>query len=76
MKKIFLALLAVATLFTVSAQHAAPKIVANGGYHKAAASGAKNTMSALKAAQKAKVYGSECDVNLTKDGEVLVIHSG
>ena len=76
MKKIFLALLAVATLFTVSAQHAAPKIVANGGYHKAATSGAKNTMSALKAAQKAKVYGSECDVNLTKDGEVLVIHSG
>ena len=76
MKKIFLAVLAVATVFTVSAQYKAPQIVANGGYHKHASSGAKNTMSALKAAQKLKIYGSECDVNLTKDGEVLVVQSG
>ena len=76
MKKIFLAVLAVATAFAVSAQYKAPQIVANGGYHKAASSGAKNSMSALKAAQKLKVYGSECDVNLTKDGEVLVVQSG
>lgn len=76
MKKIFLAILAVATAFAVSAQYKAPQIVANGGYHKAPSSGAKNTMSALKAAQKLKVYGSECDVNLTKDGEVLVVQSG
>ncbi len=76
MKKIFLAVLAVATAFAVSAQYKAPQIVANGGYHKAPASGAKNTVSALKAAQKLKVYGSECDVNLTKDGEVLVVQSG
>ena len=33
-------------------------------------------MSALKAAQKLKIYGSECDVNLTKDGEVLVVQGG
>jgi glycerophosphoryl diester phosphodiesterase len=76
MKKIFLAVLAVATFFTVSAQYSAPQIIANGGYHKASSSGAKNTMSALKAAQKLKVYGSKCDVNLTKDGEVLVVNSG
>ena len=76
MKKIFLAVLAVATMFTASAQYKAPQIVANGGYHKSPASGAKNTMSALKAAQKLKIYGSECDVNLTKDGEVLVVQSG
>jgi glycerophosphoryl diester phosphodiesterase len=76
MKKIFLAVLAVATVFTVSAQYKAPQIVANGGYHKHASSGAKNTMSALKAAQKLKIYASECDVNLTKDGEVLVVQSG
>ena len=77
MKKIFLAVLAAATAFTVSAQqYNAPQIIANGGYHKHASSGAKNTVSALKAAQKLKVYGSECDVNLTKDGEVLVVQSG
>ena len=76
MKKIFLAILAVATAFAVSAQYKAPQIVANGGYHKAPSSGAKNTISALKAAQKLKVYASECDVNLTKDGEVLVVQSG
>ena len=76
MKKIFLAVLAVATVFTVSAQYKAPQIVANGGYHTHASSGAKNSMSALKAALKLKVYGSECDVNLTKDGEVLVVQSG
>ena len=52
MKKIFLAVLAVATVFSVSAQYKAPQIVANGGYHKHASSGAKNSMSALKAAQK------------------------
>ena len=76
MKKIFLAILAVATAFAVSAQYKAPQIVANGGYHKAPSSGAKNTISALKAAQKLKVYASECDVNLTKDGEILVVQSG
>ena len=76
MKKIFLALLAAAAVLTASAQYKAPQIVANGGFHKSPASGAKNTMSALKAAQKLKVYGSECDVNLTKDGEVLVVQSG
>ena len=76
MKKIFLAVLAVATALTVSAQYKAPQIIANGGFHKHASSGVKNTMSALKAAQKLKVYGSECDVNLTKDGEVLVVQGG
>ena len=76
MKKIFLAVVSVATAFMVSAQYKAPQIIANGGYHTHASSGSKNTMSALKAAQKAKFYGSECDVNLTKDGEVLVVQSG
>lgn len=76
MKKIFLAILAIAAAFTVSAQYKAPQIIANGGYHKAFEKGERNTMSALKAAQKAKFYGSECDVNLTKDGKILVAQSG
>lgn len=76
MKKIFIAILAATAIFTVSAQHKAPQIIANGGYHKAFEKGERNTMSALKAAQKAKFYGSECDVNLTKDGKVLVVQGG
>ena len=76
MKKIFLAVVSVATAFMVSAQYKAPQIIANGGYHTHASSGSKNTMSALKAAQKAKFYGSECDVNLSKDGKVLIVASG
>ena len=67
--------MAAVAVLTVSAQYKAPQIVANGGYHKAPSSGVANSMSALKAAQKLKVY-SKCDVNLTKDGEVLVIHNG
>jgi glycerophosphoryl diester phosphodiesterase len=76
MKKILLAVLAAVAVITVSAQYKAPQIVANGGFHKSPSSGVKNTMSALKAAQKAKFYGSECDVNLTKDGEVVIAQSG
>jgi glycerophosphoryl diester phosphodiesterase len=77
MKKIFLAALAAAAIIAVSAQqYKAPQIIANGGFHKHGSSGAKNSMSALKAAQKLKVYGSECDVNLTKDGGALVVASG
>lgn len=76
MKKIFLTLLAVVATFTLSAQYKAPLIVTNGGYYKHPSSGVKNTMSALKAAQKQKVYASECDVNITKDGKILVIRTG
>ena len=76
MKKIFLAFVSFATAFMVSAQYKAPQIIANGGYHTHASSGSKNTMSALKAAQKAKFYGSECDINLTKDNELVVVNHG
>lgn len=76
MKKIFLVLLAAIFAFSASAEIKAPHIIANGGYHKSPASGAKNTMSALKAAQKLKIYGSECDINLTKDNELVVVNHG
>lgn len=76
MKKILLIAVAIATSLAVSAQYKAPQVVANGGFHRAPSSGVKNSMSALKAAQKAKVYASECDVTLTKDGDVLVITPG
>ena len=57
--------MAVAGLLTASAQYKAPQVVANGGYHKHASSGVKNTMSALKAAQKAiKKIEPDCRIIL------------
>lgn len=76
MKKILLIAVAVIASMAVSAQYKAPQIIANGGYHRSPNSGASNSMSALKAAQKAKLYGSECDANLTKDGEVVAVNNG
>lgn len=56
-----------------TAQYKAPKIIAHRGFHKAEGA-AKNSLNALNAAQHAGFWGSECDVNLTKDNELLVIH--
>lgn len=74
MKKIFLFLIAMTTtMFTVSAQYKAPKIIAHRGFH-ATEGAARNSLNALKEAQKARFFGSECDVNRSADGELLVIH--
>lgn len=58
---------------TASAQYKAPKIIAHRGFH-ATEGAARNSLNALKAAQEAKLWGSECDIQLSKDGEVLVVH--
>ena len=58
---------------SASAQLKAPKIVAHRGFH-ASEGAARNSLNALKAAQEAGYWGSECDLQLTKDGEVLVVH--
>lgn len=73
MKKILILLMAVMISLTVSAQYKAPQIVAHRGFHKAEGA-AKNSLNALKAAQEAKFWGSEFDVNLTNDEEMLVVH--
>ncbi len=73
MKKILVLFMAAMIGITASAQLKAPKIIAHRGFH-ASEGAARNSLNALKAAQKAKIWGSECDLQLTKDGEVLVIH--
>ena len=73
MKKILILLVATMIGFSASAQYKAPKIIAHRGFH-ATEGAAKNSLNALKAAQKAELWGSECDLQLTKDGEVLVVH--
>ena len=71
MKKIIT--VAAALLAVVSLQ-AQPQVIAHRGYH-AKQGAARNTLAALENAQQLGVYGSECDVNLTSDGELVVIDS-
>ena len=73
MKKILTLLVITMIALSSSAQYRAPKIIAHRGFH-ASEGAARNSLNALKAAQKAKFWGSECDIQLTKDGEVLVVH--
>ena len=73
MKKILTVLVAAMIVITASEQYKAPQIIAHRGFH-ASEGAARNSLNALKAAQEAKFWGSECDLQLTKDGEVLVVH--
>ena len=73
MKKTLILLIAAMIGITASAQYKAPKIIAHRGFH-ASEGAARNSLNALKAAQEAGFWGSECDLQLTKDGEVLVVH--
>lgn len=69
MKKTFSLLIA---LLMTSAAFAQTQIIAHRGYH--AKNSAHNSLSALRNAQDLKVYGSECDINETSDGWLVVAH--
>ena len=69
MKKTFSLLIALLLASTAFAQ---TQIIAHRGYH--AKNSTDNSISALKNAQDIKVYGSECDLNLTSDGYIVVAH--
>lgn len=79
MKKIFT--VAFATLAFVASACAAPKaerqvaIVAHRGFwNSAVGGGGTNSIASLKAAQEEGFWGSEFDVNMTKDRELVVFH--
>ena len=60
-----------------SAQEKEIAIVAHRGYWNCDAAGsAKNSLASLKQAQELGVWGSEFDVNMSLDGELLVFHDG
>ena len=63
MKKILT--VAAAALISVTAM-AQPQVIAHRGFHATKGS-CRNSIEALKQAQKLGLYGSECDINLTKD---------
>ena len=59
-------------LFALTGQ-AQTQVIAHRGFWKTEGS-AQNSITALKKAAEAKVYGSEFDVQLTADGIVVVNH--
>ena len=65
-----LSLMALAAL-TAAANR--PQVIAHRGFHATEGS-ARNSMTSLEKAQALGVFASECDVNLTADDEILVIH--
>ncbi|MDE7450627.1 MAG: glycerophosphodiester phosphodiesterase [Alistipes sp.] len=59
--------------FAVSTVCAQTQVIAHRGFHAKQGS-ANNTLSSLRNAQDLGVFGSECDVNETQDGVLVVIH--
>lgn len=68
MKRLILLLLAVVVMCDATAQD----IVAHRGYHGDNGC-AENSLAALRAAQEAGAYAVTCDVNMTADGELVVV---
>ena len=58
---------------SAAAQHNTTKIVAHKGYHQRNGT-PSNSIEALKNAQKERFDMVEFDVNMTSDGELLVLH--
>lgn len=66
-------IVAIALCMAVLGAEAQNRIIAHRGYWKSEGS-AKNSITSLKKAAEARVYGSEFDVQLTKDQNVVVNH--
>ena len=65
------------SFFEASAQEKEIAIVAHRGFWNCDEAGkAKNSVAGLEQAQKNDFWASEFDVNMTKDGELLVFHDG
>ena len=78
MRKAILVISTLAALLSISAEAYAQKqtgIVAHRGFWNCDEAGyAKNSVAALRCAQEAGFWGSEFDVNMTSDGELIVYH--
>lgn len=70
MRKLFFTAVAALATLSLSAQ---TQVIAHRGFHAQEGSD-KNTISSLLNAQKLGVYGSECDVNLSADDSLMVVH--
>ena len=79
MKKILIALVMLAgvSIADAAAQDREVAIVAHRGFWNCEDGGmSKNSIAALEQAQKNDFWGSEFDVNMSKDGKLLIFHDG
>lgn len=75
MKKILICAMALLCVLPLSAKKRQVAIVAHRGYWQCEAGGnSHNSIASLKAAQANGFWGSEFDVNMTKDGVLMVFH--
>lgn len=72
MKRLFWCLCLVIAM-TAAEEATAQKIIAHRGHHSVKGA-EENSISALRAAHEAGLYAVECDVNMTSDGELVVVH--
>ncbi len=70
MKKVFCIL----SLTTIMLTNAQTQIIAHRGFWNTQLKTSENSIKALENAQKLKVYGSEFDVHMTKDGKLVINH--
>lgn len=70
MKKIILGLAVLSTVV----MKAQTQIIAHRGYFQAQPPTTENSVASLENAQKLKIYGSEFDVRMTKDGVLVINH--
>ena len=74
MKRILIyMMLLMGVILPSSAKDRAQQVIAHRGYWKTEGS-AQNSISSLQNSYKIGVYGSEFDVHITRDGEVVVFH--
>lgn len=75
MKKVFIIVSAIFALLSCSADKGKVAIVAHRGWWNCEAAGyTENSIASLKAAQDAGFWGSEFDIHLTADGQIVVNH--
>lgn len=72
MKKTLAIIIAACACLSAAAQ---PQVIAHRGFHATDGS-CRNSMASLEKAQQLGIYGSECDINMTSDGVLLVLHGG
>lgn len=70
MKKIIFGIV----ILSVVGMNAQTKVIAHRGYWQAKPVTTENSLQSLENAQKLKIYGSEFDVRMTKDGFLVVNH--
>lgn len=75
MRKIISTMLFTLTVLPGFAQSGDAAIIAHRGYWNCEEAGfTPNSIASLQCAQKAGFWGSEFDINMTADGEILVVH--